>query len=177
MIRRLLAALLLLWLLGFLWFALFLPRPASDAIATDGIVVLTGSAGRIDRGLALLRQQRGKQLLVSGVDQDVKPGEFESAYDVPRKLMTCCVTLGREAVDTRSNAIEASAWLARHHYRSVRLITADWHMRRARYELELKLRTPVEIVTDAVASQPTLVVLLREYNKYVLRRIAGLIGI
>ncbi len=177
MISRFFASLLLIWLFGFLWFALFLPQPADADEATDGIVVLTGSAGRIDRGLDLLRRKKGQELLVSGVDRDVKPAEFAKAYKVPRDLMKCCVTLGREAVDTRSNAVETSDWLARRQYRSVRLITADWHMRRARYELVQQLRAPVAIVTDAVASRPTLFALLREYNKYVLRRAASLFGI
>jgi len=176
-ISRFFASLMLLWLFGFLWFALFLPQPASGDEATDGIVVLTGSAGRIDRGLELLREHKGKELLVSGVDRDVKPAEFAKAYKVSRDLMKCCVTLGREAVDTRSNAVETSEWLARRNYQSVRFITADWHMRRARYELAQQLRQPVVILADAVASKPSLFALLREYNKYVLRRVAGIFGI
>jgi uncharacterized SAM-binding protein YcdF (DUF218 family) len=176
MISRFFASILLAWLLGFLWFAVFLPQPASEKVATDGIVVLTGSAGRIERGLALLRAKMGEELLVSGVDRDVRPSEFAKAYNVPKDLMKR-VTLGREAVDTRSNAVETSDWLDRRHYGSVRLITADWHMRRARYELVLQLHEPVAIVTDAVVSKPTLLVLLREYNKYLLRRAARLFGI
>jgi uncharacterized SAM-binding protein YcdF (DUF218 family) len=176
MIRRLLALLMILWALGFAWFALFLPQPHGDE-TTDAIVVLTGSAGRVDRGLALLRREQGEQLLISGVDQDVKRSEFAKAYGVSSALMKCCVTLGHEAIDTRSNAIETSRWLARRHYKSVRIITADWHMRRARYELSRQLETPVTIIPDAVRSSPSLTVLLREYHKYVLRRVAGLIGI
>lgn len=176
MTRRLLALVLILWALGFAWFALFLPQPHGDE-QTDAIVVLTGSAGRIDRGLALLRRKQGEQLLVSGVDRDVRPSEFAATYGVSRRLMDCCVTLGREAIDTRSNAIETSRWLARHDYRSVRIITADWHMRRARYELSRQLEQPVTIVPDAVRSNPSLGVLLREYHKYVLRRAAGIVGI
>jgi len=177
MIARILAFLLLCWLLGFFWFALFLPQPAPADRPTDAIVVLTGSAGRIERGLALLRQGASKELLVSGVDRDVKPREFALLYKVPRATLKCCVTLGREAIDTRSNAIETSDWLAKHKYRSMRLITADWHMRRARFELDQQLKDPVDILTDAVQTRPTLLVLLREYNKYILRRGAGLIGI
>ena len=78
MTRRLLALVLLLWALGFAWFALLLPQPHGDE-RTDAIVALTGSAGRIDRALALLRRQQGEQLLVSGVDQDVRPSEFAKA--------------------------------------------------------------------------------------------------
>ncbi|MBT2186841.1 YdcF family protein [Sphingobium nicotianae] len=176
MIRRLLALLVILWALGFAWFALLLPQPHGDE-KTDAIVVLTGSAGRVDRGVALLRRQQAEQMLVSGVDHDVKPREFAAAYGVPKDLMKCCITLGREAIDTRSNAIETSRWLARRHYKSVRIITADWHMRRARYELSRQLEEPVTIIPDAVRSAPSLTVLLREYHKYLLRRLAGLIGI
>lgn len=176
MIRRLLALVLILWALGFAWFALLLPQPHGDE-RTDAIVVLTGSAGRIDRGLALLHRNQAEQLLVSGVDRDVKPTEFADLYKVPHKLMDCCITLGREAIDTRSNAIETSRWLARKNYKSVRIITADWHMRRARYELSRQLEEPITIIPDAVRSNPSLRVLLREYHKYLLRRIAGLIGI
>ena len=35
----------------------------------------------------------------------------------------------------------------------------------------------IRIVADAVPTEPGLVDLVREYNKYVLRRVAGLIGI
>jgi len=176
MTRRLLALAVLLWALGFAWFALLLPQPHGDE-KTDAIVVLTGSAGRIDRGLALLRRDQAKKLLVSGVDRDVKPKEFAHLYKVPDALMACCVTLGREAIDTRSNAIETSRWLARNNYRTMRVITVDWHMRRARYELSRQLQGPIKIIPDAVRSKPSLTVLLREYHKYLLRRLAGLIGI
>lgn len=176
MTRRLIALMLLVWALGFAWFALLLPQPRGDE-PTDAIVVLTGSAGRIDRGLALLRRKQSEKLLVSGVDRDVRRGEFAAAYDVPQELMDCCVTLGREAIDTRSNAVETSQWLARNKYRSVRIITADWHMRRARYELSRQIEGPVTIVPDAVRSNPSLMVLLREYHKYLLRRAAGLLGV
>ena len=176
MTRRLLALAVIIWALGFAWFALFLPQPHGDE-RTDAIVVLTGSAGRIERGLALLRRKQAEELLVSGVDRDVKPAEFADLYKVPHTLMDCCVTLGREAIDTRSNAIETSRWLASRKYKSVRIITTDWHMRRARYELSRQLEEPIRIVPDAVRSNPSLTVLLREYHKYVLRRAAGLLGI
>src|SRR3546814_3347591 len=55
MIRRLFAFVLLCWLLGFAWFSLLLPLPFEPHRKTDGIVVLTGGAGRIGRGLDLLQ--------------------------------------------------------------------------------------------------------------------------
>ncbi len=176
MIVRLVALTLLGWMLGFAWFAIFLPQPL-DGRQTDAIVVLTGGAGRIDRGIALLQEGAAKRMLISGVDRAVRPSELAAEYQAPEKLFTCCITLGREAIDTRSNALETARWLERRDYRTVRLITTDWHMRRAGLELRQALPSRVTIVYDAVPSRPSLTMLAREYNKYLLRRAAALIGI
>jgi uncharacterized SAM-binding protein YcdF (DUF218 family) len=176
MIVRAVAVALLAWMLGFAWFAMFLPQPL-DGRQTDAIVVLTGGAGRIDRGLALLQEGAAKRMLISGVDRAVRPAELAAEYKVPESIFTCCITLGREAIDTRSNAIETANWLARRDYATVRLVTTDWHMRRAALELRQALPGEVTLVYDAVASRPSLRMLVREYNKYLLRRAAALIGI
>ena len=176
MIVRLFAVTLLAWLLGFAWFAIFLPQPL-DGRPTDAIVVLTGGAGRIDRGLGLLQEGAAERMLISGVDRSVRPSELAAQYDAPEQLFSCCITLGREAIDTRSNAIETAHWLERRHFKTVRLITTDWHMRRAALELRQALPRHLTIIYDAVPSRPSLTVLLREYNKYLLRRAAALVGI
>jgi len=177
MIVRALSAALLLWIAGFMTFALFLPQPAADGIATDGIVVMTGGRGRVERGLALLGAKHARRLLISGVDRRVRPHELATEFKAPARLVDCCVDLGHESVDTRSNAEEAAGWIARNRYRSIRLVTSDWHMVRARYDLEAMTNHDLHIVADAVRTEPGLVDLVREYNKYLLRRIAGLIGI
>ena len=58
--------------------------------------------------------------------------------------------LGREAFDTRSNADEVARWLAAARFRSIRLVTNDLHMPRARYEISKRLGGDVTIVADAV---------------------------
>ena len=176
MTARLTALVLLLWGLGFGWFAVFLPQPL-DGRTTDAIVVLTGGEGRLDRGLSLMQDGAAKRMLISGVDRTVKPHELAVRYNVPDRLFECCITLGREAIDTRSNGIETEQWLERRGYDTVRLITSDWHMRRAAFELRQALPRDIVLVYDAVPSQPSFSTLFREYNKYVLRRIAALIGI
>ncbi len=175
MIRRLTSALLLIWLIGFVLFVGLLPR-ADDGVRTDGIIVLTGGPGRIERGLAMLEQGKARRMLVSGVDLLVRPREFAAGYKVPPRLFACCIELGQDAVDTRSNGAESAAWIKRHRVRSVRLVTTDWHMRRARLELDQALPPDVAIHTDAVRSEPSLMVLLKEYHKYLLRRAAVLAG-
>jgi uncharacterized SAM-binding protein YcdF (DUF218 family) len=174
-IARIIAALLLGWALGFVWFAVAQPGPADDR-ATDAIVVVTGGAGRIQRGLALLERHRARRMLVSGADRRVRPHELAAAYDAPPALVACCVDLGYEAADTRSNAEETVAWLKKQHYRSVRLVTSAWHMRRARFELQRVLPDDIALVGDAVPASPELPALFKEYHKYLARRLMAPLG-
>jgi uncharacterized SAM-binding protein YcdF (DUF218 family) len=173
MIARIVALLLLAYALGFIVFAFTLGKPAAaSAATTDAAVVLTGGSGRIEHSLSVIRDGKAKRLLVAGADPSVTKGDIARRVRGSQKLLQCCVDLGSESVDTRSNAEEAGRWLAQHRFRSVRLITSDWHMRRARYEFAKVLGSKYRIVTDAVRSQPSFLTLFGEYNKYVLRRVA-----
>lgn len=173
MLRRLSSLALIVWALGFVWFAIALPRPAG-AEKTDVVVVPTGGEGRISRGLETLHRGWAKQMLVSGVDREVKPREFAAHYRVEPHLMKCCVTLGFESVDTRSNAQEIAAWLEAKRARSVRLVTTDWHVRRSAYELAKALPSGVAVVKDAVPSHPSFWILFLEYHKLLAARIRWL---
>ena len=166
MIRRIVALVLVAWVFGFLWFAIALPSPAG-ARKTDAIVVPTGSGGRIPRGLALLRHGAADRMLVTGVDAEVRPGEFAAEYDVEDRLMDCCVTLGFAALDTRGNARETAVWMAENDVRSIRLVTADWHMRRATRELDAILPEDTPVLRDAVRTEPSLRTLFVEYHKLI----------
>jgi uncharacterized SAM-binding protein YcdF (DUF218 family) len=163
-IGRIASLLAIAWALGFLWFAVSLPQPAGSE-RTDAVVVPTGAGGRIPRGLAMLREGAAPRMLVTGVFQSVTPGEFGAEYNVAPDLMKCCVTLGFAALDTRGNARETARWVERNKVRSVRLVTSDWHMRRAARELEAKLPPGTVLVRDAVPSQPSLWILFLEYHK------------
>lgn len=173
---RLIALVLLGYMLGFAAFAVLLARPAGDQ-HTDAIVVLTGGTGRLERGFDLLARGQAPRLLISGVDRRVRAAELERLYHVRPALMDCCVTLGREAFDTRSNADEVARWTARHHVRTIRLVTNDLHMARARHELGKRVGASLSILPDAVRTDPSLGPIFSEYNKYLLGRAADLVGI
>jgi uncharacterized SAM-binding protein YcdF (DUF218 family) len=175
-IIRALSFLILLYVLGYALFVVLLPRPA-DGQKTDAIVVLTGGPGRIDRGLDMLEQGRAQRMLISGVARTVRPIELAVQTGRDRKLFECCIDLGRESVDTRSNAEETARWLKKHQFRTVRLVTTDWHMPRARFELSRRVDDEVEIAGDAIESDPKFRQLFTEYNKYLLRHAAVLVGI
>lgn len=173
MIARAASLVALIYALGFILFAVTLGKPAAaGAEPTEAVVVLTGGSGRIEHAMEVLRAQKARRLLVSGTDPLVTKTDIGRRVGGSGKLLNCCVDLGSESVDTRSNAEEAGRWLAKHGFSSVRLITSDWHMRRARYEFRKVLGGEYRIVTDAVRSEPSFLTLFGEYNKYVLRRLA-----
>ena len=157
---------LVAWALGFMWFAVTLPQPLAEK-TTDAVIVPTGGAGRIAHGLEILEVGQARLMLVTGVDPDVKPSEFAAEFDVSMERMQCCVVLGYVAEDTRGNAQETADWVAENRIRSLRLVTSDWHMRRAAGELRSKLPTNIAVVEDAVATQPSLGTLFLEYNKLI----------
>lgn len=173
MIARLLAFLAILYGLGFALFAVTLGEPADTGTPkVDAIIAITGGKGRIEHGARLLAEGKARRLLIAGADPSVRKDDMVRRLGAPRQLLDCCVDLGSESVDTRSNAEEAKRWLDRRHYQSVRLVTSDWHMRRARYEFNRELDDDIEIVPDAVRTEPNFMTLFAEYNKYLLRRLS-----
>ncbi len=176
MIRRIISLIILAWMLGFGLFTVSLPAPAAGEM-TDAVVVLTGGKGRIERGLDVLEQRQAQRMLVSGVDPSVREGELATLQGAPLALFKCCVDLGKEAVDTRTNADEAARWLGKRGYKSVRLVTTDWHMPRARLEMRRAVGKDIRVVGDSVESAPGLLVLLREYNKFWIRWFAVQVGV
>lgn len=173
MILRFGSLLLILYALGFVLFGVSLGTPASaDAPETDAAIVLTGGSGRIDYAVGVLQAGKAKRLLVAGADPSVTKQDLSRLVGGKQRLVRCCVDLDSTSVDTRSNAEEAKRWLEERRFKSVRLITNDWHMRRARYEFRRVLGGEVEVVPDAVRTEPGFMTLFAEYNKYLLRRIA-----
>jgi uncharacterized SAM-binding protein YcdF (DUF218 family) len=175
MIRRFFAFLFLGWVTGFLWFVVALPGPAGGE-RTDAVIVPTGGAGRIAHGLEVLDDGLADKLLVSGVDTEVRASEFAVQFGVSDARMQCCVTLGFAAVDTRSNASETAKWVAQNDITSLRLVTSDWHMRRAAGELDRALPRHVAVIRDAVPTEGHFTTLFLEYHKLIASRLAGIAG-
>jgi len=176
MILRLSALVIMLYALGFVLFAVTLGDPAGS-VKSDAIIVLTGGAGRIERGIAVMKRGDARRMLVAGADPSVTRTDIIRRLNGDARLVRCCVDLGSESVDTRSNAEEALRWIDRHKYRSVRLITSDWHMHRAAYEFRRQIGPRVTIIPDALPTRPRFMTLFGEYNKYVLRRISMWLGL
>lgn len=125
------------WTIGWVGFASSIPTAVEDAATpTDAIVVLTGGRGRVETGVELLRQGLAPKLFVSGAGgraslDDLLPDRLPVTPEI-----AAAVTLGREADDTPGNALETAAWTRRENIRSLRLVTAAYHMRRSLLELQ-----------------------------------------
>ena len=173
MIARLASFIVILWALGFALFCVTLGDPADAQVKpTQAIVALTGGKYRIEHAAKLLGEGKAERLLIAGADPSVRKEDLVRRLGGKRSLFACCVDLGSESVDTRSNADEAKRWLDRRKYTSLLLVTSDWHMRRARYEFRQRLGRDYRIVIDAVKTEPGLMTLFGEYNKYLLRRMS-----
>jgi len=123
-----LAVLALAWLAGFIWYAADMPDRVADTLtATDAIVVLTGGSERLDTGLSLLRQKMGRKLFVSGVYHGVDVAELLRLTRQKPDEVECCIILGHAAVET-------AAWMHAEGFHTLRLVTANYHMRRSLLE-------------------------------------------
>jgi uncharacterized SAM-binding protein YcdF (DUF218 family) len=165
------------WLAGFIWFAQTMPGDApSDVTPTDAIVVLTGGSERLGEGLKLLLQNRAGHLFVSGVHPGVTVDELLRVYHVDPARAPGDIAIGYRAGNTQGNAEETAAWMTGHGFRSLRLVTANYHMRRSLLEFSHAM-PGVQIVAHPVFPEPVypsrwwrsaqaISVVGGEYNKY-----------
>jgi len=150
---------------------------AEPAGRADGIVVLTGGSSRVSDAMELLAGGYGKRLLISGVHPTSGASDISRSLSDKQSLLTCCVDLDRSAVNTRSNAAETRRWAHERGFRSLIVVTSNYHMPRAIVELSHAM-PDIRLIPFAVvgekwrdeswwASGATLRLLLSEYIKYV----------
>jgi len=128
-------AMFVLWLGGLASFvASSLSIRVDPAIPADAIIVLTGGRLRLETGLELFAAGTAKKLFVSGVNQRVDRDELLRALGPSAERASCCIALGHEADNTFGNARETANWMHAEGYRSLRLVTSWYHMRRGLLE-------------------------------------------
>ncbi len=134
-LARILAALILLWLAGLVWFVAssywIRPDPSNT---TDAIVVVTGGRLRLEAGLELFAAGKAKKLFISGVNQHVDRDELLHTLGPVPENAACCIVIGHSASDTFGNARETAEWMHGEGYRSLRLVTSWYHMQRSLLE-------------------------------------------
>jgi uncharacterized SAM-binding protein YcdF (DUF218 family) len=143
----------------------------------DGIVVLTSGSSRVSDAMELLADGYGKRLLISGVHPASAASDISRSVPDSQSLLRCCVDLDRSAVNTRSNAAETRRWARERGFRSLIVVTSNYHMPRAIVELSHAMPDvtliPYAVVGDRWRDEPwwtsgaTMRLLLSEYVKYV----------
>lgn len=192
----LLGGLMLIFLLFFAIFAESLSddiAPQADGIVpqADGIVVFTGTATtRIEAGLRLLQDGKGRRLLITGVYEnqgfDTVMALLPLAQGAaPPAHVTCCIDLDYKATNTVENTRETALWADVHGFRSLIVVTSAHHMPRAFLELRRAMPTarlsaypvvPPQVKLDYWFAYPgTMALLLGEYARY-LWALTGLPG-
>ena len=155
----------------------------------DAIVVLTGGSLRVDSGLDLLAEGMGKKLFISGVPKGVTLKDVYKNKPQAKYLSYFTddfyITLGHEAVSTKTNALETTQWMEKQNFKSMYLVTAYYHMPRSVIELNHAM-PQMEIVPYPVfpesdndeswwLSYETRNLIFSEYHKTVVSLLGGLI--
>ncbi len=98
-------------------------------------MVLTGGSSRVADALELLANGFGKRLLISGVHPTNGAANISRTLPDSQRLLDCCVDLDRSAVNTRSNAVETKRWVHERGFKSLIVVTSNYHMPRAIVEM------------------------------------------
>ncbi len=168
---------LILLIVGFVVFATGLDRTQHDPEGTaDGITVLTGGKARIAEAMRLLSQGKARRVLITGVYRATTKNELKEFAQEGNQLFTCCVDIDHEARNTIDNAAETREWVAQKRYRSLIVVTSNYHMPRALAELGRAMPgvtfIPYSVVDNNVQLDRwwlypgTTKLLLSEYLKY-----------
>jgi len=143
----------------------------------DGIVVLTGGSSRVSDAIELLAGGYGRRLLISGVHRANGISDISRSLPDSQGWLTCCVDLDRSAINTRSNAAETRRWARDRNFKSLIVVTSNYHMPRAIVEMSHAMPDieliPFAVVGDKWREDPwwtsggTFRLLLSEYAKYI----------
>jgi uncharacterized SAM-binding protein YcdF (DUF218 family) len=143
----------------------------------DAIVVLTGGYQRIDQAVELLQKRAGQRLLISGVNPATTGNHIRLLTRSPDDLFACCVDIGHDALDTTGNATETARWIRSRGYKSIILVTNNYHMPRSLAELErtdhgtrfIAYPVPTDVSPSELVRNPLLIrTIAAEYVKFLL---------
>jgi uncharacterized SAM-binding protein YcdF (DUF218 family) len=180
-----------LFVVGFIIFTGVIERSRNSSLhSAEGIVALTGGEARIPEAVKLLANNHGKRLLISGVNPATTRIQLSRLNPQNGWLFRCCIDLGKNARDTVGNARETAAWVRRHNFKTLIVVTSSYHMPRSLMELRRVLPETV-LIPHAVQPAdfeterwwnhgPSFRILLSEYIKmypclarYAASRLAG----
>ncbi|WP_448950391.1 YdcF family protein [Labrys neptuniae] len=148
----------------------------SPAVKADGIIALTGGADRISEAFDLLNEGRAKRLLITGVNKSTSPNALAGHSAGGVEILDCCVDIDRNALNTLGNALETARWVRDRKFKSIIVVTSNYHMPRSLLELRRVLPDTTLIAYPVISqnlkldswwTDPVSIrLLLSEYVKY-----------
>ena len=150
-------------------------------IQAEAVASLTGASDARIISAIQLADSLDLPLLISGVNVDATPADIARVAKVDVDKINCCVTLGKAAASTEGNGNEVADWARRNKVDRIIVVTSEYHMERALFELKRAMPEghfiPHAVMTTKVRpadwyrDAPTAKTLIEEWIKY---RLAGL---
>ena len=170
-----LGILLSTWFVGLILFDYKINHlSVDDNKKTDAIVILTGGRHRLEKAIELLNKGVSDKLFVSGVQKNISLSELEKRTGL-KVASDREIVLDKVASNTFENARETNEWIKKHHIKSIRLVTSNYHILRSLTEIR-RLNKDVEIIVHPVFSEKvasswwksfySFYFLAQEYNKF-----------
>ncbi len=154
------------------------PDPPVEA---EAVASLTGASDARIISAVQLADSLDLPLLISGVNVDATPADIARVAKVDVDKIDCCVTLGKAAASTEGNGDEVADWARRNKVDRIIVVTSEYHMERALFELKRAMPEghfiPHAVMTTKVRPSDwyrdtaTAKTLIEEWIKY---RLAGL---
>lgn len=132
------SASLVAFMISYIWFSFKVSDHAYTIIPdkADGIVVLTGGAGRLETAFKLMDAEKAKRLLISGVHADTSRSAILNAIGRDQNKYNCCIDLDHVALDTTGNAKQTARWANRHGYEKLIIVSSNYHLPRTMIEMQ-----------------------------------------
>ncbi len=178
------------WLAAFAHFLQQMPSARQgDSVSTNAIVVLTGGQLRIAYGFELLEKGKAQQLFITGVGDNLGLNQLLASHGATDDLRalandgTVRIALDYSADSTHGNAEQTAKWAKAHSIRSLRMVTANYHIPRSLIEFR-RAMPELEIIPDPVFPEPFdrpgwwrhpagLRLVLSEFHKYLVAWLYG----
>lgn len=174
----LLTSIIAFWIVGLLLFVYAIPETSELKVkSVDAIVILTGGTMRLEEGLELFDKVNAGKILISGVGKGFSKSDIASLIKDGSKLQVDDVILGELAETTYSNGVEADIFMTLHGFKSMLLVTSNYHILRSK-AVFTAMMPEFNIAyypvcsdnfkkTTSFISWPSLKVAISEYNKYI----------
>jgi uncharacterized SAM-binding protein YcdF (DUF218 family) len=150
-------------------------------IQAEAVASLTGASDARIISAIQLADSLDLPLLISGVNVDATAADIARVAKVDVDKINCCVTLGKAAASTEGNGDEVADWARRNKVDRIIVVTSEYHMERALFELKRAMPEghfiPHAVMTTKVRpadwyrDTTTAKTLIEEWIKY---RLAGL---